>query len=213
MKQIWNKTLGFVPVLLGQSLPWIALAFLLLVTSVTSTALAQQTNATIVGNITDTSGAVVVGATVNATNKSTNTVRTTVTDGSGQYSLPSLPPGVYSLSVGLTGFQGQRIESLILQASQTAHQDFNVAIGKVSETITVESGAAAAQLQTENGAVGAVIDAKKIVDLPLNGRNFVQLAQLLPGVNSGTEGSITVRRARDRWFDFDSSERTARHPE
>src|SRR6185312_9033627 len=103
---------------------------------------------------------------------------------------------VYSLSVGSAGFQGQRIESLILQSSQTARQDFNLAVGKVSETVTVESGAAAAQLQTENGAVGAVIDSKKIVDLPLNGRNFVQLAQLLPGVNSGTEGSITVRRAR-----------------
>lgn len=197
MKQAWNKILDLVPAIQVRNRVWVErFAFLVLVAGVTATAPAQQTNATIVGNITDTSGAVVVGATINATNKSTNTLRTSVTDGSGQYSIPSLPPGVYSLSVTLTGFQSQRVESLILQASQTARQDFNMAVGKISETVTVESGAAAAQLQTENGAVGAVIDSKKIVDLPLNGRNFVQLAQLLPGVNSGTEGSITVRRAR-----------------
>jgi Carboxypeptidase regulatory-like domain len=160
------------------------------------TALAQQTTATIVGNVTDTSGAVVVGANVKITNTATNAIRITVTDGAGQYSIPSLPAGEYSLSVEMNSFQGQRVDSLVLEASQTARQDFKVTAGKVNETITVETGAAAAQLQTENGTVGAVINAKKIEDLPLNGRNFVQLAQLLPGVNSGTEGSITVRRAR-----------------
>ena len=66
----------------------------------------------------------------------------------------------------------------------------------MTDTVEVQASTAAAQLQTENGGVGEVIDGKKIVDLPLNGRNFVQLAQLIPGANSGTEGSITVRRAR-----------------
>ena len=159
-------------------------------------AVAQQTNATIVGNVADSSGAVVVGATVTTTNTETNTVRSTVTDSSGQYTLPSLPSGTYSLSVEMAGFQTQRVQSIVLDASQTARQDFKITAGKVNETIEVDAGAAAALLQTENGAVGAVINAKKIEDLPLNGRNFVQLAQLIPGVNSGTEGSITVRRAR-----------------
>lgn len=172
------------------------MSLLLFVLSVSIHARAQQTTATIVGNVTDSSGAVVTGATVTITNTATNTVRTTVTDAAGQYSIPSLPAGAYSLTVEAAGFQGQRIASMILEASQTARQDFNVAAGQVSETINVESGAAAAQLQTENGSVGAVIDSKKIVDLPLNGRNFIQLAQLIPGVNTGTEGSITVRRAR-----------------
>lgn len=170
--------------------------FSLLCTFTASNSFAQQTNATIVGNVTDASGAVVVGATVKATNNLTNTVRSTVTDGSGQYTIPSLPPGSYALSVEMTGFQSQRIDSLVLDASQTARQDFKIAAGTVTETVTVQTGAAAALLQTENGTVGEVINAKKIVDLPLNGRNFVQLAQLIPGVNSGTEGSITVRRAR-----------------
>ncbi|HEV2274018.1 MAG TPA: carboxypeptidase regulatory-like domain-containing protein [Acidobacteriaceae bacterium] len=157
---------------------------------------AQQTNATIVGNVTDNSGAVVVGAKVTATDAATNTARTTVTDSAGQYTLPALPVGTYSLSVEMSGFQSQRADSINLDASQTARQDFKMVIGQVSQTVAVEAGAATAQLQTENGAVGEVIDARKIVDLPLNGRNFVQLAQLIPGVNTGTEGSITVRRAR-----------------
>jgi hypothetical protein len=171
-------------------------ALLLFVMSIALVTSAQQTTATIVGNVTDSTDAVVVGATIKATNVKTNTVRTTTTDGAGHYSIPFLEAGEYSLSVESPGFQGQRVASLVLEASQTARQDFAVTAGKVNETITVETSAAAAQLQTENGTVGAVIDAKKIVDLPLNGRNFIQLAQLIPGVNSGTEGSITVRRAR-----------------
>ena len=160
------------------------------------TASAQQTTATILGNVVDTTGAAVVGATVKITNKATSAERSTVTDSSGQYTIPSLPAGNYSLGVEASGFQAQRIETVTLQASQTGRQDFNISAGNVTETVTVETGAAAAQLQTENGTLGAVIDSKKIVDLPLNGRNFIQLAQLIPGVNAGTEGSITVRRAR-----------------
>lgn len=172
------------------------LLVLMCVFGVSVLAPAQQTTATMVGNVVDSTGAVVVGASVKITNKATNTVRMAVTDAVGHYSIPSLPAGEYSLSVEMNSFQGQRIDSIILEASQTARQDFQISAGKVSETVTVETSAAAAQLQTENGAVGAVIDGKKIVDLPLNGRNFIQLAQLIPGANSGTEGSITVRRAR-----------------
>jgi hypothetical protein len=157
---------------------------------------AQQTTATILGNVLDSSGAALVGATVTITNTATNAVRSSVSDSAGQYNIPSLPPGHYTLNAEMKGFQNTRIDAVILQASQTARQDFTLSAGSVTETVTVESSAAAAQLQTENGAVGAVIDSKKIVDLPLNGRNFIQLAQLIPGVNSGTEGSITVRRAR-----------------
>ena len=197
MKQPINPAMAPVPPWIGQRISFLKLmGILMLVLSVSIAARAQQTTATIVGNVTDTSGAVVVGAKVTATDTATNTVRTTVTDSAGQYTLPSLPTGSYSLSVEMSGFQSQRAYSIVLDASQTARQDFKMAVGQVSQTVAVEAGAAAAQLQTENGAVGQVIDGRKIVDLPLNGRNFVQLAQLIPGVNTGTEGSITVRRAR-----------------
>ena len=172
------------------------IALALLVTSISITAIAQQTNGTIVGNVTDTTGAVVAAAKVTATQAATNTVRTTVSDSAGEFTLPSLPVGTYSLSVEIAGFESQRAEGIVLDASQTARQDFKMSVGQVNQTVAVEAGAAAAQLQTENGAVGQVIDGKKIVDLPLNGRDFVQLAQLIPGVNTGVEGSITVRRAR-----------------
>src|SRR5260370_12826014 len=197
MKQTLNVIAGAPSAFIGRSSRSAKLITLvLLVLGVACVMHAQQTTASIVGNVTDASGAVVVGAKVTATNKATNTGRATVTDSSGKYSLPSLPTGTYSLSVEMAGFPGQRTDSLILEASQTARPDFKIAAGTVTETITVETGAAAAQLQTESGVVGEVIDAKKIVDLPLNGRNFVQLAQLIPGVNPGTSGSITGRRAR-----------------
>jgi hypothetical protein len=157
---------------------------------------AQQSTATIVGNVTDSTGATVTNANVTVINTATNTTRTTTTDNDGKYSIPSLAPGTYALTVEKGGFQKQQVRGIILDASQTDRHDFGLAVGEVTNTITVQASTAAAQLQTESGGVGAVIDGKKIRDLPLNGRNFVQLAQLNPGVNSGTEGSITVRRAR-----------------
>jgi hypothetical protein len=173
-----------------------ATSLLLLMLSLLFAGHAQETTGTIAGNVTDTSGAVVVGATVTATNTLTNTVRSTVTDSAGQYTIPALPAGTYAINVDKTGFQGQRINSIVLDASQTARQDFQVNVGKVNETVTIQAGAAAALLQTEGASVGEVIDGKKIVDLPLNGRDFIQLAQLIPGANAGAANSITARRAR-----------------
>ena len=132
--------------------------------------------------------------TVRATNLSTNAQRDTKSDDTGAYSLPFLTAGDYTVTVTLPGFQMNRVERITLQVQQTARLDFTLKVGEVTETINVE--ASASLLQTETSTVGTVIDSAKIVDLPLNGRNFVQLAQLIPGVNAGTPGSITVRRGR-----------------
>src|SRR3954454_20886699 len=157
-------------------------------------AAAEQTTASLVGTITDASGAVMPKVVVRATNLSTNVQRETHTDDTGAYSLPFLTAGDYSVTVTLAGFQVQRVDKVTLQVQQTARQDLSLKVGEVSETVNVE--ASASLLQTETSTVGTVIDSTKIVDLPLNGRNFVQLAQLIPGVNAGTPGSITVRRGR-----------------
>ena len=154
----------------------------------------QQTTGTILGTVIDSSGAAVAGVTIRVNNLATNARRETQTDVSGNYTIPSLPAGNYKVTVSAQGFQGQQIESLTLQVEQAARLDFTLQVGSVSETVNV-SGAAAV-LQTENASVGTVIDSAKIVDLPLNGRNFIQLAQLIPGVQAGTPGSITVRRGR-----------------
>lgn len=157
-------------------------------------AVAQQVNGTITGTVTDASGAALPGAAIRIQSKATNQSRDTVTDGAGNYTVPFLPAGEYSMNLQAKGFQTQNIASLTLQVQQTLRQDFQMKIGDVTESINVDASAAA--LQTENAVVGAVIDAAKVVQLPLNGRNFVQLAQLIPGVQAGTPGSITVRRGR-----------------
>ncbi|MEO6816888.1 MAG: carboxypeptidase-like regulatory domain-containing protein, partial [Edaphobacter sp.] len=112
-------------------------AIFVLLLSTSFPAPAQQTTATVVGNVTDTSGAVVEGAAITVTNTATNTKRSTVTDGSGQYSVPALPAGHYSLGMEKTGFQAQHVDSIILEASQTARQDFKISPGAVTETVTV----------------------------------------------------------------------------
>src|SRR5947208_323344 len=167
--------------------------FFLLLTFI-APAFAQQTTATLLGAVTDPSGAAVPGVAVQVASLATNVTRDVVTDVNGAYSLPNLPPGVYRVTATKTGFQSSRAENVTLQVEQVARLDIKLQVGSVSETITVD--ASAAQLQTETSSVGTVIDSGKIVELPLNGRNFIQLAQLIPGVQAGTPGSITVRRGR-----------------
>lgn len=155
---------------------------------------AQETAATLVGSITDASGAVVPDVLVRATNLATNVSRESKSDSSGNYSIPFLLAGDYTVTASITGFQTQTVDRLTLQVQQTARMDFKLTLGSINEKVTV--AASAEVLQTENATVGTVIDFGKIVQLPLNGRNFIQLAQLVPGVQPGTPGSITVRRGR-----------------
>src|SRR5262245_26925336 len=155
---------------------------------------AQQTSATLVGTLTDANGAVVPNAQIKVTNLATGSGREAVSDGSGNYSFSFLPAGDYELTITAAGYKTKKVERLTLQVSQTLRQDFAMEIGAVNETVNIT--AVGVQLQTENSTVGTVIDSAKIVELPLNGRNFVQLAQLIPGVQNGTPGSITVRRGR-----------------
>jgi hypothetical protein len=155
---------------------------------------AQQTTATLLGTVSDSSGAAIPNVSLAAVNLATNVRREAVTDASGNYTIPSLAAGTYRVTATREGFQVQQIDNLTLQVEQTARVDIALKVGAITETVNV-SGTAAV-LQTENATVGTVIDSAKIVDLPLNGRNFIQLAQLVPGVQAGTPGSITVRRGR-----------------
>lgn len=164
---------------------------------------AQQTTATVTGIVTDSSGAPVADVKVKAVSKLTNAARETSTNDVGSYTLPFLAAGEYTLETTKSGFQSGRVNGLELQVGVTARVDIQIKVGNVTESINVE--AAAAVLQTENATVGSVIDAQKIVDLPLNGRNFIQLAQLIPGAQAGTPGSITVRRGRGSIGQADSS--------
>lgn len=155
---------------------------------------AQAITATVVGTVTDPSGAAVPDASVTVSNVDTGQRRTTTTNQAGNYQFPFLPVAAYVLSVEKEGFQKAEVSRFRLSVDQTARIDVALQVGQVTETVEVQ--AEAIGLQTEDATVGTVIDSQKIVELPLNGRSFVQLALLTPGVNPGTPGSITVRRRR-----------------
>ena len=145
-----------------------------------SIAFAQGTGE-ITGTITDTTGGVVPGASVRVTNVATGATRHVTSNEAGVYSIPALPPATYTVIVELQGFQTQTRRSLVLQVQQVARADFAIEAGAVQESIEVTGGAAL--LATEDSTVGQVIDNKRIVELPLNGRSYLQLAALTPGVN------------------------------
>jgi hypothetical protein len=159
----------------------------------------QSGTATITGSIFDPSGAAVNGATVTITDAGTGFTRATTSNATGNYNLPGLRPGVYSVQVENPGFRRYQQTDFRVEVDQTARLDVQLQLGQTSEVIEVR--ATAQLLHTENATVGAVIDTKKIVELPLNGRNFVQLALLIPGVTpgqpgAGSGGGISIGGAR-----------------
>jgi hypothetical protein len=142
-----------------------------------------QTLGNITGDVRDSSGAVVPGATVTVTNTGTDAVRTGQTNADGLYVFPSLVPGVYNVKVEAAGFKSATRTKVELQIQATLRVDFALEVGQVSESIEVT--ASAAQLTTENATVGSVIEQKRIVDLPLNGRDFMQMIALSTNVTTG----------------------------
>lgn len=145
-----------------------------------NTSLAQQATATLTGVVTDQTGAVIPGANVTATNKATNLSRTTSTNDEGVYVLPGLPVGDYEVKIAAADFETKISESLVsLQVGQTVTLDAELKIGK--NTITVDLIGEMPLIDTQTSKVDAVIGNKEIENLPLNGRNFLELALLVPG--------------------------------
>jgi hypothetical protein len=156
----------------------------------TSRAWAQQEAATITGEVRDPSGAVVPGATVVVTNIGTNIGVTTVTNDRGSFTVPSLRPGDYSVSAEAPGF-GKTVRSgLTLQVAQVARIEVTLQASQLNESVVVIG--ASPLLETQTSSRGSVIDQRKIVDLPLNGRDYNQLALLSPGVLPGTPRLASV---------------------
>jgi hypothetical protein len=153
-------------------------------------ALAQQETATISGTITDATGASVPNAVVIVTNVQTGiSVRTEATE-AGTYVVPSLRPGDYSIAVERKGFQKTVRTGVTLQVAQVARIDVTLQTGALTESVEVV--AATPLLDTLTSSRGSVIDQKKIVELPLNGRDYNQLALLSPGVLPGTPRLASV---------------------
>src|SRR5215510_6908174 len=153
-------------------------------------ALAQQETATITGEVRDANGSVVSKATITVTNVETNVSIKSETNDQGLYTVPSLKPGPYSITVEKSGFKKSVRSGVTLQVNQVARLDVNMQVGEL--TTAVEIVEAATLLESETSSRGSVIDQKKIVDLPLNGRDYNQLALLSPGVLPGTPRLASV---------------------
>ncbi|HZR56472.1 MAG TPA: carboxypeptidase regulatory-like domain-containing protein [Terriglobales bacterium] len=137
-------------------------------------------NGSISGIVTDSSGAVVTGATVTAVNVQTGIKSTSQTDTKGFYSFPSLPIGTYDVEIQEAGFKSFTKTGLILDANSALRADATLPVGTVSEKVEVQSNAV--QVETQSTQLGEVIDGKKITSVPLNGRSYTDLLSLQPGV-------------------------------
>lgn len=167
----------------------VVLGFLLFLSS--TPARAQVTTADLVGTIRDSSGGVVPGVTVTLTNEATGVNRTATTGEGGTYIFTSLQPGRYRLTAEIQGFRKVERTGVELQVNQRAQIDFALELGLMSETVLITG--TAPLLETQSSVLGTVIEAKQVQELPLSGRNFVQLATLAPGVSgagSGMRGTI-----------------------
>jgi outer membrane receptor protein involved in Fe transport len=139
---------------------------------------AQTAGATLVGRVQDSSGAPLPGATVTATETSTGVSRTTVTDAEGNFRLPSLPVGTYTLQIELSGFAPVNVEEVRLNVATEREVNVTLSTSSIEEAITVT---AEAPLVQTTPAIGTIVSQEELENLPLNGRQFANLAALAPG--------------------------------
>jgi len=149
----------------------------------------------ILGVVEDTSGGLVPGVTVTIIQVATGQQRQVTTGESGNYIFTSIAPGEYTVRAEKTGFKSEVRSGLILQLNQKARVDIKLSVGAVSETIEVS--ARGVILDTDDATIGNVVEQKRVVDLPLNGRNFANLAGLMPGVIKGISSNTNQYGRRD----------------
>lgn len=143
--------------------------------------LGQEFRATLTGRVLDSTQAAVPGATVQATNTGTNEVTTATTDATGNYTIPFLRPGTYTVTAEAAGFKKFVQEGLVLQVAQAATLNISLEVGAVTEQVTIT--AEAPLLETARADRGGVIDRQRVHELPLNGRNPFLLGAMVAGVN------------------------------
>jgi hypothetical protein len=157
-------------------------------------AFAQQPWGLIVGTVTDPTGATISAAKVTVTQTDTQVNQTVVTNATGDYSVPYLVDGIYTIKAEHPGFRASVVSHLALRAAQTVRADIHMKLGEVTEVSEISATAIAVQM--DSAVVGTTIDSKTLNDLPLNGRTFAQLATLVPGV--AAQGSLNIGTQRKR---------------
>ncbi|MBI3646437.1 MAG: TonB-dependent receptor [Acidobacteriales bacterium] len=151
---------------------------------------AQTIDTGILGTVTDATGAVVANAAVTITQPATGFARTVATNAEGFYEVRYLVPGEYTVEVRASGFRSEHRTGIVIQIGQQARINFAVQVGAVEERIDVT--AEAPLMSTENAALGQVVSRERIVNLPLNGRRFLDLAALTPGVTVTTSAQYSI---------------------
>ncbi len=162
---------------------------MLLVAAVSTAASAQETTGTITGTTTDQTGGVLPGVTVTVKNADTGFARSAVTNETGSYTVPLLPIGRYEVVFELQGFQASTARNITLHVNDRLQIDGRLSVGGVAESVDVS---AAGQLVQPIAALQTTIGSQQVKELPLNNRNFVQLATLVPGVSSDLSDEVGV---------------------
>ncbi len=161
---------------------------LLLLATASGIAYAQLTTADVVGTVTDATGAVIAGASVTIVNTGTGASRDTTTSSGGDYGFSSLDVGTYNLTVKAKGFADFEARSIKLAVGDRLRIDAKLAVGQ--QAVEVDVNATAAALQTDSSSVGTMITDRAVQDLPLNGRNYINLVQLSAGVAQGLSNAM-----------------------
>jgi len=159
-------------------------------------AIAQIRTADVVGAVSDSSGSIVPGASVVLKNLGTNEERTAVSDATGNFLFTLLPPGRYSVRAELAGFKTWTVAEVTLAAGDKLTLDPKLEVGQAAETVEVT--AESPTIQRQSTTITALVDQRAVQDLPLNGRNFITLAQLAPGAADTTVGFSTGNTPDDR---------------
>jgi hypothetical protein len=171
---------------------------------------AQTFRGTILGTVTDSSGAAVSGATVSVKNTGTGLLRTVTTDDDGNYSAPELPIGTYSVTVEKSGFKAGSVSGISVEVSTERRADVALQPGDVSQIVEV-SGDTLPQVESTSNTLGGIIESTVVTNLPVNGRDYQKLIFLVPGVagspdqitdSPGSFGVFSVNGARGRANNF-----------
>ncbi|MEK7832526.1 MAG: TonB-dependent receptor, partial [Acidobacteriota bacterium] len=163
--------------------------------------------AQVTGRISDQGGAVIQGAKVTVTNSSNGFKRETASNDEGYFTVPSLQPGSYQVSIQKDGFRPILQTGLVLQVEQVARLDFTLQTGTVTDTVEVQSGAVA--LDTESSSIGQIVSQRQVTQLPLNGRNFLSLLFLNGGTVETTGEQGTMRQGAGNAISINGSRPTS----
>jgi hypothetical protein len=167
----------------------LTLIVLLLFIGASSTLSAQTTTADILGTVTDQTGGTIPGVSVTIVNTQTQITQSIKTNDAGAFTFSSLNPGTYSVKMEGTGFQSVNLKNIVVAAGDRRRIDTALKVGESSQTIDVTSEATV--LQTDSSVVASTVTERAVQDLPLNGRNFISLAQLTPGATEGSPSAFS----------------------